>query len=152
MKGIHKVLILLVLLSMTACIKKSNNMETEDKNTTAKPGGIIFFAAEKLDTTVNFYIDKIGCELWLDQGACKILKYSNMLFGFCETGKPDSQTVITFFYPEKKTVDSMYDKLRGIAKNPPSMNPRFRIYNFYAIDPEGRTIEFQYFNHELKDF
>lgn len=75
-----------------------------------------------------------------------------MLFGFCKSDRIDKDGVLTFFYPEKTRVDSMYGKLRDIAEHQPKMNPKFNIYHFYARDPEGRSIEFQYFDHELKAY
>jgi penicillin V acylase-like amidase (Ntn superfamily) len=75
-----------------------------------------------------------------------------MLFGFCKSDHVDKESVITFFYPQKKQVDEMYKKMEYIAEEKPKMNPKFNIYHFYARDPEGRSIEFQYFDHELKDY
>jgi catechol-2,3-dioxygenase len=129
---------------------KSTDMTTvKDSN---KQGGIVFLRTQELDSVSEFYTKRIGCELWLDQGNCKILKHGNMLFGFCQSDQIDKEGVITFFYPEKSTVDSMYNKMENLADSQPKMNPRFNIYHFYAKDPEGRSIEFQYFNHELKDY
>jgi catechol-2,3-dioxygenase len=126
---------------------KYENMEQENKN-----GGIVFLATQDLEKVADFYKNKVGCEMWLDQGACKILKHGNMLFGFCNSDHVDKEGVITFFYPAKEKVDVMYSKLQDIAEDKPKMNPKFRIYHFYAKDPEGRSIEFQYFDHELKDY
>ncbi len=141
-----------VLTIFIACNPvKSQNQSDMEKNTN-KNGGIIFFATEKLDSIADFYIEKVGCELWLDQGACKILKHGNMLFGFCKSDHADKEAVITFFYPEKEMVDSMYSRIEKIAGDKPKMNPKFNIYHFYGRDPENRSIEFQYFDHELKDY
>ena len=115
-------------------------------------GGIVFFKAHDLDTLESFYTQTIGCTLWLDQGACKIFQHGNMLFGFCRADEKDQQGVITFFYPERSQVDTMYRKLQDIALDSPKMNEKFNIYHFYARDPEGRSIEFQYFNHPLKPY
>jgi len=115
-------------------------------------GGIVFFRAHDLDTLESFYADTLGCTLWLDQGACKIFQHGNMLFGFCRAEEKDQQGVITFFYPERSQVDRMYERLKDIALEPPRMNEKFNIYHFYARDPEGRSIEFQYFNHPLKPY
>jgi hypothetical protein len=43
----------------------------------------------------------------------------------------------------------MYRKLADRAEHAPRENPQYRIYNFFARDPEGRLIEFQTFLHEL---
>ena len=130
---------------------KSQNQSNMEKRIN-KNGGIVFFATEKLDSVSDFYIEKVGCHLWLDQGACKILKHGNMLFGFCKSDHVDKEAVITFFYPEKEMVDSIYNQMEEIAEDKPKMNPKFNIYHFYGRDPENRSIEFQYFDHELKNY
>ena len=117
-----------------------------------KDGGIVFFKTTSLDTLHTFYTSRVGCSLWLDQGACKIFRHGNMLFGFCRGDEKDQQGVITFFYPSRQKVDEMYEKLESIAIEAPGMNHKFHIYHFYARDPEGRLIEFQYFDHPLKPY
>ncbi len=107
--------------------------------------GIIFFQTNKLENIINFYINKIGCELWLDQGDCKILKHGNMLLGFCERSEVDTNGIITFFYDNKEDVDSMYELLKECATDKPKVNLKYNIYNFFARDPENRKIEFQLF-------
>mgnify|MGYP006896941409 CR=1 FL=1 len=141
--------VLTIIIACNPVISQNhNNME----KTTNKNGGIVFFATEKLDSIADFYIEKVGCELWLDQGACKILKHGNMLFGFCKSDHVDKEAVITFFYPKKEMVDSIYKQMEKYAEDDPKMNPKFNIYHFYGRDPENRTIEFQYFEHELKEY
>ena len=117
-----------------------------------KNGGIVFFRTTQLDTLARFYTSQVGCSLWLDQGACKIFRHGNMLFGFCRADEADIQGVITFFYPSREQVDSMYERFSSIARDEPKMNERFNIYHFYAEDPEGRSIEFQYFDHPLNPY
>ncbi len=46
----------------------------------------------------------------------------------------------------------MYEKLRPVAEHAPQDNERYRIYHFYARDPEGRRIECQHFNHDVLPF
>ena len=123
-----------------------------NKTTNQKNGGIIFFASKDTEKLQNFYIKEVGCSLWLEQGGCIVLKHGNMLFGFCNRDKIDKDAMITFFYPEKSTVDKMYRKFKDIAKHAPQNNDKYDIYHFYASDPEGRPIEFQYFNSEMKDY
>lgn len=151
----NRILILLIVPLFFSSFNM-NELKKEPLNDrfmkTQKNGGIIFFSTLKLEEVSQFYIQKVGCKLWLDQGACKILKHGNMLIGFCQGNEVDTQGVITFFYPEKDSVDRMYKKLKDVAKNPPKMNPKFNIYHFYGEDPEGRSIEFQFFNHELKEY
>jgi len=108
-------------------------------------GGIIFFQTKKLDELADFYMNKIGCELWLDQGGCKIFQFENMLFGFCQRDNVDEQGMITFYYPSHEEVNQMYNQMKDIALSEPKDNPNYKIYHFFAKDPEGRNIEFQYF-------
>jgi len=122
------------------------------QNDSLKNGGIVFFSTTMLESLSDFYTRQVGCSLWLDQGACKIFRHGNMLFGFCRADEADMQGVITFFYPTREQVDSMYERFSSMANEAPRMNERFNIYHFYAEDPEGRLIEFQYFDHPLKPY
>ena len=110
-----------------------------------KQGGIIFYQTTNLEELHRFYADVVGASLWLDQGGCKIYKFGNMLFGFCQRDKIETGALLTFFYPDRKGVDNMYNKIIDLAEAKPVDNPQYRIYHFYAKDPDGRAIEFQYF-------
>jgi predicted lactoylglutathione lyase len=112
-------------------------------------GGIVFFTTTRLKEIKDFYIDQIGCKLWIDQGNCAILRYGNLLVGFCVGKKSEPEAVITFFYESREGVDRQYQKFKSIAISPPQENKKYRIYHFYARDPEGRSIEFQYFKHPI---
>lgn len=111
--------------------------------------GIVFYKTTMLERISKFYTEKLGFKLWLGQGKCKILKNGNMLIGFCNGAKAEKETFITLFYPSRQHVDVMYQQLETIADAPPRLNTGFRIYQFFAKDPEGRTLEFQYFEHEI---
>lgn len=39
----------------------------------------------------------------------------------------------------------MYEKFHPAGATGPQQNDKYRIYHFFAEDPEGRTIEFQTF-------
>ena len=112
-------------------------------------GGIVFFSTTCLEKLKEFYIDQIGCDLWIDQGSCAILRYGNLLVGFCSGEKAEPAAVITFFYKTREGVDAQYEKFKSIAIAPPQENKKYRIYHFYARDPEGRSLEFQYFMHPI---
>ena len=117
----------------------------------AKDGvaGIVFFNTKQLDKLIPFYIEQVGCQLWQDQGDCKILRFGNLLFGFCQRPKADLQGLITFFYDTQEAVDRQYAKFKTIATTKVKANPRYQIYHFFAKDPEGRAIEFQYFQSPI---
>ena len=110
-----------------------------------KHGGIVFYSTTDLERLSIFYTDQVGAKLWLDQGGCRVFKFGNMLFGFCQRDNVQIGALLTFFYPEKKLVDDMFRKLSNIATTPVKENDNYRIYHFYAEDPDGRPIEFQYF-------
>jgi hypothetical protein len=114
-----------------------------------KGGGIVFFGTKMLEPLKDFYVNRLGCELWLDQVTCALFRFGNMLFAFCESRKGDKEGLITFFFKSKEDVDEAYRVLEDIALSPPQENKKYSIYHFYAKDPEGRSIEFQYFLHSV---
>ena len=109
--------------------------------------GIVFFLTEDLAGIKSFYENRIGADLWKDQGGCLIFNYEGFKFAFCETDEePDTCGVITFLFDTRDGVDQIYKQLEDIAVSEPvSREPEFGIYQFYAEDPEGRTLEFQCF-------
>jgi len=111
--------------------------------------GIIFFKTKMLDKIKEFYLDKIGCSLWLEQADCAIFKHGNMLVGFCTRDTADKEGMVTFFYDTKEEVDQFYEEFKDIAYSEPASNDKYNIYQFFAHDPEGRAIEFQYFDHPV---
>jgi len=112
--------------------------------------GIVFFRTEKLGELKDFYLNQVGCQMWLDQRDCLIFQHGNFLFGFCERDEVEKEGIITFFYDEKEKVDQIYKKFKKIAISPPSMNERYSIYHFFAHDPEARKVEFQYFDYPVE--
>ncbi len=110
--------------------------------------GLIFLRTGDLELIRDFYIGRIGMELWLDQGECIILKHENFLIGFCRGEKQEESPCITFFYDSTGEVDSMYEKLKDVSTSAPVENKNYNIYHFWAKDPEGRTLEFQRFLNE----
>ncbi|MBD3168312.1 MAG: nitroreductase [candidate division Zixibacteria bacterium] len=114
--------------------------------------GVIFFQTKKYEEIREFYVSGIGCELWLEQAECFILKSGNQLIGFCDRDSADTNGVITFFFDTKDEVDDMYRKFKSTATSEPADNAKYHIYNFFAKDPEGRNIEFQYFDHRIAEY
>ena len=114
-----------------------------------KMSGIIFFKTLMLEEIRKFYLDEVGCTLWLEQADCIIFKHGNMLFGFCTRDSADKEGMITFFYDNKEDVDHFYARFKDIAYSEPSYSDKYKIYQFFAHDPEGRAIEFQYFDHAV---
>uniref|UniRef100_A0A7C3NE89 VOC family protein n=1 Tax=candidate division WOR-3 bacterium TaxID=2052148 RepID=A0A7C3NE89_UNCW3 len=116
-----------------------------------KKGGIIFFKTKKLDQIKNFYIENFDMEIFLDQKKCVILKYENLLLGFCDSEEVENSSTITFFYESKNKVEKMYEKLKKLVTVDLKINPYFKIYHFYIKDPEGRNVEIQHFLDKISE-
>ena len=110
---------------------------------------VTFIYSQDLERSARFYAEVLGLELVLDQGACRIFRVAGEGFlGVCtnpaRTVVPEGFT-LTFVTPE---VDAWHDRLAAhgaTIQAPPAENARFRIYNFFARDPDGYLIEFQRF-------
>jgi hypothetical protein len=107
--------------------------------------GIVFFKTKNITELSSFYTEKIGMTIWLRQEDCIIMKHGNMLLGFCTRDDIEVTGMITFFYDSQMEVDEMYERLIDIATTRPKINEKYNIYQFFAQDPEGRALEFQYF-------
>ncbi len=111
--------------------------------------GIVFLRTSDLERIVHFYTTRVGMRLWIEQPLIRILRHENLLVGFKQDEEADTDALLTFFYASRPDVDHMYELLRELATGAPELNEHYRIYNFYARDPENRQIEFQCFLHEL---
>jgi len=113
--------------------------------------GIVFFRTRMLPQLREFYCNELGCLVWQEQPDCVIFRHGNLLFGLCDRDEPypDKQGLITFFYETRQEVDGMYGRLKPIAEGAPSFNDKYRIYQFFARDPEGRRLEFQWFEDHV---
>ena len=112
--------------------------------------GIVFFRTTMLQEIVDFYVNEVGMHVWLEQADCVILSHGNLLVGFCQRETPEVEGMITFFYPTKEDVDTMYGMLSHIATSEPKEFEKYEIYQFFAQDPEGRAIEFQAFLRQIE--
>ena len=115
---------------------------------------ITFLRTEDLEKTTNFYVNLLDCKLVLDQGLCKIFQTAKGSYlGFCShefLNKDKNSVCLTFVCDSKEEVDEWYQKLRSrnvVIKEPPKENTKYKIYNLFASDPNGITIEIQYFLH-----
>ena len=113
--------------------------------------GIVFYRTEQLVGVTDFYLHEVGCELWMDQGDCRILRHGAFLFGFCQRPGEKAETcgILTFVYADRDSVDRAWEAHQVRALAPPREHPDYPIYNFFARDPEGRLIEFQAFTGEV---
>lgn len=112
-------------------------------------GGIVFFNTINLNRIVTFYTDEIGMSIWLDLGDAVILRHRNLLLGFSEAKSVDNGCKIVFYYPTKEEVNEIYRRLRKRAHAEPTVFKRYSVYHFFANDPDGRLLEFQYFTEPV---
>lgn len=152
-------LVLLPELSGSFILLKKSFIHCSGMLSTGEPevfgqmlGGLTFLKTKDRKSLVDFYISRIGMRVWLEQPDITILSHGNMLLGFHHQSSkpPDTAGMYTFVYPSKEQVDDMYKKLSNIADGPPRVNEKYRIYQFFARDPEDRQLEFQAFLHDLQ--
>ncbi len=113
-------------------------------------GGIVFFKTAMFEVLRDFYLNTVGCTVWLEQPNICIVRHGNQIIGICGSDRADSDMLLTFFYTSREEVDQIASKLEPI--NTPQYNPSYDIYHFYCYDPEGRKIEFQTFEHPVKPY
>ncbi|MFC4544708.1 VOC family protein [Halosolutus amylolyticus] len=106
--------------------------------------GIVFFRTERHDDVVGFYRD-LGATVWREQPDCTILEAGTFRFGFCDREIADTEGIVTFVFDDRAGVDDAYGRLADRADDEPRFNETYDIYQFFATDPEGRTVEFQTF-------
>ena len=112
-------------------------------------GGIVFVRTAQLDEVRAFYLERVGMSVWLEQPAISILRFGNLLVGFHQQPTADIDSLLTFFYDTREEVDAMYAQMKDMATTEPRENTKYRIYNFFGEDPEGRKTEFQAFLHPV---
>ncbi|MGI6344269.1 MAG: VOC family protein [Bacillota bacterium] len=108
-----------------------------------------FYGTRDLDATHAFYTAGLGLELSRDQGACRIYAVpGGGMVGFClhlPVAVEGRSPILTFVTDD---VDGRYDALLDAgysAETAPATNERFRIYHFFARDPNGYLVEVQRF-------
>lgn len=116
---------------------------------------IVFYATENHDAVIDFYRETMGATIEIEQPDCTILRYDNLLFGFCARDETDDCGILTFVYPDRNGVDDAHERLvestAATVRDAPHENERYDIYQFFAEDPDGRTIECQAFLDETVD-
>jgi catechol 2,3-dioxygenase-like lactoylglutathione lyase family enzyme len=108
-------------------------------------GGIVFLRSERFDETVAFYRDVVGCEVWREQPDCTILDLEGFRVGFCDRSPAEIDGTLTFVVPDRASVDRFADRLGDAVVEEPRFNGTYDIYQVFARDPEGRTVEVQCF-------
>jgi hypothetical protein len=110
--------------------------------------GIVFFRTENRATVVEWYQQKLEADIWLEQPGCTILHVSAFRFGFCDSENTETEAILTFLCETKAAVNSMHERLGEAVREEPHENSQYRIYQFFAEDPDGRDVEIQTFLHQ----
>lgn len=113
--------------------------------------GILFLATTQRSRVVDFYMERLSFDLWLEQDGCTVLRRENLLLGFCDGENADTGGIVTVVVDSRGAVESWYSRLQDVAGSEPVTSEQFDIYHFFGTDPEGRTIEVQTFLHEIPD-
>jgi len=108
-----------------------------------------FYRVDDLHEAKEFYQKVLNFRLYKDQGKCLIFDTNGFgKIGFCihHPKQKNHATCITFVYKTKEEVDAMYERLKNMLScEEPHENKEFHIYQFFAKDPNGLTLEFQQF-------
>lgn len=114
--------------------------------------GIVFFRNAARERLVEFYRSRLGFDPWVEQDGCTILVHDDLKLGFCDTdGDPDTDGIVTLYYDSREDVDEKRAALADVAVDDPRVNDEYDIYQFLGEDPEGRSLEFQAFLHDLPE-
>jgi hypothetical protein len=108
-------------------------------------GGIVFFRTGRPTEVERFYTDRLGAAVAIDQPDCTVLAHEGFHFGFCDRPDPETEGTLTFVVPDREAVEAAHERLADVARGSPHDNDRYGIYQFFASDPEGRTVEVQCF-------
>ncbi|MEH2070858.1 MAG: VOC family protein [Nostoc sp.] len=114
---------------------------------------VTFFYTHDLNVSTEFYEQKLGLELWLDQGTCRIYSVTGSGYlGLCQTSETsipstENQSGVIFTLVTQQ-VDEWFEYLqeRGVKfEKPPTLNKKYNIYHCFLRDPSGYLIEIQRF-------
>lgn len=110
---------------------------------------IAFLPTRDLEAAHEFWHGRIGLELVLDQGVCRIYRAASGGFlGFCRSSEPPEpagRVVLTLVTDD---VEAWHRRLvaDGVRTDgEPRLNERFRIFHFFAEAPDGYRLEVQRF-------
>jgi hypothetical protein len=113
--------------------------------------GIVFFRTNGRDRLVEWYLNRVDASVWLEQPGCTILSHEGFRFGFCDADETETEGILTFVYETRTAVETMHDRLGEAVREEPHYNDQYDIYQFFAADPDGRTVEIQTFEHETPE-
>lgn len=126
-------------------------MSEADTAMTAFDGQIVFLPVADLARSAVFYEQLLLLPLALEQPEIKIYRVrAGAFLGLCQSGGPlaaDDRLILTLV---SEQVDAWHERLaaQGVpTEGPPRENARYRIYHFFARDPDGYRVEIQRFLH-----
>ena len=112
---------------------------------------ITFIPVSDLARSAEFYGGTLGLPQVLDQGGILIYRVSaGGYFGIVaktDPIEPDQRLMLTLVTDD---VDGVYARLTAagaLCDGAPRENARYRIYHFFAADPDGYRLEVQRFLH-----
>lgn len=113
-------------------------------------GNISFFGTNNLEETDKFYKKFFDLKIYKDQGKCKIYKIPGAgMIAFCEHMEvltKDNSPIITFLTEKVDETYEKFENMDGIELiSKPVKKEDFGIYQFFAKDPNGYTLEIQKF-------
>lgn len=108
-------------------------------------GGLAVFQTEARSEVVDFYRERVGAEVWLEQPGRTILGFDGFRFGFVDRAPAEVEGTLTFIRPHRSGVDQLHDALADVATSAPTRTRTQAVYRFYARDPEGRSLAVQTF-------
>jgi catechol 2,3-dioxygenase-like lactoylglutathione lyase family enzyme len=113
---------------------------------------IPFYPVQDLSATRDFYQRELGLELERDEARCLIFRAAGGYLGFClhDGARPSHEGLtLSLVAPD---VDTVYQRLRSLGVEielSPRRNEHYRIYHFFARDPDGYRLEVRHFIEPL---
>ena len=109
---------------------------------------VTFLLVADLATSSQFYSEKLGLDLVLDQGDCRIYRTTPTAFlGICERpDRPEPGSVLVTLVTDD--VDGAHQTLTAAGvpcERPPQHNETYNVYHAFYRDPDGFLIEVQRF-------
>ena len=108
---------------------------------------ITFLRVSDIERSHTFYAGGLGLDLVLDQGGCRIYRITDTSYlGVCVRDTAGSSGVVYTIVTDD--VDGWHRRFTNAGAEvdgPPRDNAEYRIYHFFANDPDGHLLEVQRF-------
>ena len=109
---------------------------------------VTFLLVADLDASTDFYVEKMGLHVVLDQGDCRILQVTDTAFvGLCQRADRGDPSAILLTLVTND-VDGHHERLSkaGVTcEKPPALHPKYNVYHAFYRDPDGYLVEVQRF-------